>query len=256
MQSREEAAEARAAGEESGAQRTELGRLQERASQLQGYELGTLDHAQLMALVAQQMQARGAGGPCIRGKGLQGACVNSSSSSTFIFPYLLAVSGMPFGGHVRACISWLTHARTSNEKLARAVSLLGLSAHGFASIGTGSCMSGCGGVTLTLTLRRWSARASPCSCAAWQPPPLPARARAAQPAAALIPAAAARALPRVPTSVAPRVCAKRMQLADFAVCIAKPSPVPWAPTSVAPRGVTSTMQLVVHCVHWQIPRFC
>ena len=58
MQSCEEAVEARAAGEDSGAQRAELARLQERASQLQGYELGTLDHAELMALIEQQMQAR------------------------------------------------------------------------------------------------------------------------------------------------------------------------------------------------------
>ena len=58
MQSREEAAEARAAGEESGAQLAELARLQERTSQLQGYELGMLDHAELMALIEQQMQAR------------------------------------------------------------------------------------------------------------------------------------------------------------------------------------------------------
>lgn len=59
MQSREEAAEARGAGVESGAQLMELARLQERASQLQGYELGMLDHAELMALIDQQMQARG-----------------------------------------------------------------------------------------------------------------------------------------------------------------------------------------------------
>lgn len=78
MQSREEAAEARAAGEDGGAQRAELARLRERASQLQGYELGTLDHAELMALIEQQMQARrqaeGRSGR-VFGRRLQEACV-------------------------------------------------------------------------------------------------------------------------------------------------------------------------------------
>ena len=65
-QSRGEAVEAHGAGGDGGAQlaelglgfRVELARLQERASQLQGYALGTLDHAELMALIEQQMQAR------------------------------------------------------------------------------------------------------------------------------------------------------------------------------------------------------
>ncbi len=57
-QSAEEAAEARAAGAESAAQRAELARLEAQAAQLQGFELATLDHAELMALIDLQMQAR------------------------------------------------------------------------------------------------------------------------------------------------------------------------------------------------------
>lgn len=56
MQGCKEAAEARSVGEDSGAQAAELARLREHASQLQGYALGTLDHAELMALIEQQMQ--------------------------------------------------------------------------------------------------------------------------------------------------------------------------------------------------------
>ncbi|KAK9846023.1 hypothetical protein WJX81_008630 [Elliptochloris bilobata] len=57
QQYREEAAEARAADAESGAQRAELARLEASCSQLQGFELGTLDHAELMALIELQTQA-------------------------------------------------------------------------------------------------------------------------------------------------------------------------------------------------------